>query len=154
MEGGEVWKVEEGVIKSAANGVKNVLYSLGMLEGTATEPAFQMTIGVSKWIRAERGGFMKFHINPGDLLKKGQPLITNTTLLGAEQNTQKAPFDCIVIGMTTLPATGPGEAICNLGKLPAGLKPETLTRLRLKKDGLGQQVSDELSSHIMVHDRT
>ena len=153
MEGGEVWKVEPGVVKTAARGVKNVLKSLDMLDGAGFKPAFQLTITESKWIRADNGGFMKFHINPGDLVKKGQPLITNTTLLGDEQNTQRAPYDGIVIGMTSLPAIGPGEAICNIGKLPDGLNPEDLTRLRSKKDGLGQQVSDELSSNMMVHER-
>ena len=123
-----------------------------MLAGEYEPPAFQLTIEQSKWIRADHGGFMQFHINPGDLVEKGQPLITNTTLLGREQKTLKAPFDGIVIGMTSLPAIGPGEAVCNLGKLPDGLKPSDLTDTRFSKDGLGQQVSDELSSNIMLHE--
>ena len=95
---------------------------------------------------------MQFHINPGDLVEKGQPLITNTTLLGKEHKTLKAPFDGIVIGMTSLPAIGPGEAVCNSGKLPAGNNPDELTATRLSRDGLGQQVSDDLSSNMMVHE--
>ncbi|NQV74088.1 succinylglutamate desuccinylase/aspartoacylase family protein [bacterium] len=152
MEGGEVWKVEPGIVKSATKGVKNVLRSLNMLAGEYEPPAFQMTIETSKWIRADHGGFMQFHISPGDLVVKGQPLITNTTLLGREHKTLKAPFDGIVIGMTSLPAIGPGEAVCNLGKLPDGFNPEELTKTRFNKDGLGQQVSDDLSSNMMTHE--
>jgi len=151
MEGGEVWKVEPGIVRSATKGVKNVLRSLNMLAGEHEPPAFQMTIEHSKWIRADHGGFMQFHINPGDLVEKGQPLITNTTLLGREQKTLRAPFDGIVIGMTSLPAIGPGEAVCNLGKLPDGFSPHDLTQKRFSKDGLGQRVSDDLSSNMMLH---
>ena len=82
MEGGEVWKVEPGIVESATRGIRNVLRSLEMLEGPAESPDYQIVIEKSKWIRAERGGFLRFHIKPGDILEKGQQLATNTTLLG------------------------------------------------------------------------
>ncbi len=121
-----------------------------MLDGNVKRPAYQIIIEKSKWIRAEHGGFMQFHIRPGDLVAKGQPLFTNTTLLGEEQNTLHAPFDAVVIGMTSLPAIGPGEAVCNLGKLPKGCKPAELQLRRSEADGLGQQVSEELASNVLV----
>jgi hypothetical protein len=61
-----------------------------------------------------------------------------------------APFDSVVIGMTTLPATSPGEPVCNLGKLPKGTKPSDLRRMRLEGDGLEEQVVEELSSNVLV----
>ena len=150
MEGGEVWKVEPGIVASATRGVKNVLRGLEMLEGPAERPPYQVVIEKSKWIRADRGGFMQFHIRPGDLVEKDQPLATNTTLLGDEQNTLHAPFDAVVIGMTSLPAIGPGEAVCNLGKLPKGYKPAELRNRRSEEDGLGQRVSEELASNVLL----
>ena len=62
--------------------IKNVLRSLEMLDGPAESPEYQVVIEKSKWIRAERGGFLQFHIKPGDIIEKDQPLATNTTLLG------------------------------------------------------------------------
>ncbi len=150
MEGGEVWKVEPGIVESAISGIKNVLQSLGMVEIAASKPRFQIVVEKSKWIRAEKGGFLQFHIKPGDMVEKGQPLATNTTLLGDEQNMVHAPFDAVVIGMTSLPAISPGEPICNLGKLPRGFKPAVLTKMRLDEDGLEQRVSDELGSNVLV----
>ncbi|GAB5519871.1 MAG: succinylglutamate desuccinylase/aspartoacylase family protein [Rhodothermales bacterium] len=150
MEGGEVWKVEPGIVASATQGIKNVLRMLEMLGGPIKRPAFQVVIEKSKWIRSDHGGFMQFHIKPGDLVEKGQPLITNTTLLGHEQNTLYAPFNAIVIGMTSLPATGPGEAVCNLGKLRKRDRPAALRQRRLEVDGLGQQVVDELASNVLL----
>ncbi len=93
---------------------------------------------------------MQFHIKPGDLIEKGYPVATNTTLLGQERSVLTAPFNAVVIGMTTLPAISPGEPICHLGKLPKGSKPAALGRLRQAASGLEQQVSDELASNVLV----
>ena len=104
----------------------------------------------TKWIRAELGGFMRFHIKPGDIVEKGQPLATNTTLLGRERGTLLAPFNGVVIGMISLPSISPGEPVCNLGKLPKGYKPSQLRRLRSEEDGLEQRLSEQLASNVLV----
>ena len=152
MEGGEVWKVEPGIVETAARGVKNVLRELGMLDGDVQSPDYQVTIQKSKWVRAEKGGFLQFHIKPGDVIEKDQPLATNTTLLGRERSVLHAPFDAVVIGMTTLPATSPGEPVCHLGKLPQGTKPSAYRRSRREEDGLEERVSEELASNVLVVD--
>ena len=159
MEGGEVWKVEPAIVESATRGIRNVLRTLHMLDGDIEQPAFQIVVNKSKWIRADRGGFMRFHIKPGDILEEGQPLATNTTLLGEERSVLYAPFDAVVIGMTTLPAVSPGEPVCNLGKLPKGSVPAELRRQRAEHAGLEQRLSEELASNMLVvdppeHDRS
>lgn len=153
MEGGEVWKVEPGVVENAVRGVKNVLRDLKMLDGELESPNYQISVEKTKWIRAEKGGFLQFHVSPGDLVDKNQPLATNLTLLGREQSVISSPFDAVVIGMTTLPATSPGEPICNLGKLPKGVKPKSMRRERTLEDGLEGRLVDELSSNVMVVDK-
>jgi len=150
MEGGEVWKVEPGIVESAVRGVKNVLRDLEMLEGEPESPDYQVIVNKSTWVRAERGGFLKFHIKPGDIIEKDQPIATNTTLLGRERSMLYSPFDAVVIGMTTLPAISPGEPICNLGMLPKGTKPSQVRRFRSEEDGLEGQVVDELSTNLIV----
>jgi predicted deacylase len=152
MEGGEVWKVEPGIVETAIRGIKNVFRQLEMLEGEVETPAYQVIIEKSKWIRAEHGGFMQFHVAPGDLVSKGQPLVTNTTILGEEQGTIYAPFNAVVMGMTCLPAISPGEPICNLGKLPRQYKPDTLEAKRARYDGLEQQVFEDLGSNVLISD--
>ena len=154
MEGGEIWKVEPGVTETATRGVKNVLRTLEMLDGPIQPPSYQLVIKKSKWIRAERGGFMQFHTQPGDIVEKDQLLATNTTLLGRERSRLHAPFDGVVIGMTSLPAVSPGEPVFNLSKLPAGKKPADLLKLRADEDGLGQQLTDELGSSVTVVEPT
>lgn len=153
MEGGEVWKVEPTIVESALRGVRNVLRSLGMLEGEPDRPNYQVTVKKTSWIRAERGGFLDFHIAPGDLVEKGQPLATNTNLLGHEKNVLHSPFDGIVLGMTTLPAVSPGEPVCHVGKLPRASKLADLQRARSGTDSLEGRIVDGLATNVMVVDR-
>ncbi len=150
MEGGEVWKVEPRIVEATVRGVTNVLRSLKMLDGLPETPDHQVIVQSSKWIRAERGGFLQFHVQPGEIVKKGQPLATNTTLLGRERSVLQAPFNAIVIGMSTLPATSPGEPVCNLGKLPKDIKPSELRSLRTEEDGLEERLTEDLASNVMV----
>ena len=152
MEGGEVWKVEPGVTEAATRGIKNVLRSLDMLDGPRMSSPYQIVIEKTKWIRAERGGFMQFHTQPGDIVEKDQLLATNTTLLGHERNQLRSPFAAVVIGMTSLPAFSPGEPVFNLGMLPAGRPPAEFLRLRKEEDGLSRQLSEELGSSVLVVD--
>ena len=83
MEGGEVWKVEPSIVESGTRGVKNVLRGLDMVSGDAESPDYQIVIEKSKWIRAERGGFLQFHVKPGEIIAKDQRLATNTHAAGA-----------------------------------------------------------------------
>lgn len=152
MEGGEVWKVEPDIVASAVHGVKNALRGLDMLDGDSEHPTYRVTIKKSKWIRAEKGGFLSFHVKPGDLVEQDQPLATNTTLLGEERSVLLAPFNAVVIGMTTLPAVSPGEPVCNLGALPADTNPDAIRRQRSQEDGLEERVSEALASNLLVVD--
>ena len=108
----------------------------------------------SHWVRAERGGFLQFHIKPGDIVEKEQPLATNTTLLGREHSMLHAPFNAVVLGMTTLPATSPGEPVCHLGRLPKGVKSGDLERQRATDHGLQERVMEDLATNIHVVEST
>lgn len=117
VEGGEVWKVEPSVVECMTRGIFNVLKKLDMMPGEAVVQNSQSIIRRTKWIRAERGGFMSMHVAPGDIVAPGQPLATNSNLLAEDQNRLEAPFAGVVIGMTTLPAVQPGEPVIHVGRL-------------------------------------
>jgi len=153
FEGGEVWKVEPAVVETSVRGIRNVLCSLSMIDGHLESPPYQVVIQNTKWVRAENGGFLQFHVKPGEVVEKGQPLTTNTDLLGHKLGVLRAPFDAVVIGLTTIPTVSPGEPVCHLGELPAGTHPTSLRRLRQKEDGLEHRLVDELSSNVMVVER-
>ncbi|MFO7726405.1 MAG: hypothetical protein R6V45_12760 [Oceanipulchritudo sp.] len=63
-----------------------------------------------------------------------------------------APFNSIIIGMTSLPAVAPGEPVFHLGKLPAG---ESMQRLRDQRSGgrgITQRLADDLATNVHVVD--
>lgn len=150
FEAGEAWKVEPSITISGVRGIKNVLIHLGMLEGTPEAPTEQIVIRHSKWVRAERGGFLEFHVRPGSVVPAGAPLTTNTSLLGKEKHVLLAPFDGIVTAMTTLPAVSPGEPVCHIGKLTDFERQRKLIRSHMKVDDLHGQLIDDLATNLVV----
>ena len=124
-----------------------------MLEGTPDVPRQQTVLEKTQWLRAERGGFLQFHIKPGDAVEQGQAVATNTNLLGVEKNVVYSPFTGIVLGMTTLPAVTPGEPICHIGRLPLGMQPQKLARRRNQEQGLEGRLIDELATNFHVIER-
>ncbi len=121
LEAGEVWKIEPSVVGCGVRGVANVLIELGMIVGDWISPPYQAEIEETLWVRANVGGLLAFHIAPGDILKKGQAIATNSNLLGKEKTTLASPVDGIVLGMTTLPVVTPGDPVCHIAVPPKGI---------------------------------
>jgi predicted deacylase len=114
LEAGEVWKVETAYVETAIRGISNVLKTLNMIKGNCAIPQHQIICDSTKWLRAESGGFLQFHVSPGDTLIKGQKITTNTGLLGKEIGTIFAPCPGIIIGMTTMPSVSPGDPVVHV----------------------------------------
>ena len=152
MEGGEVWKVEPTIVECAVRGIKNVLIELKMLDGTPQPPRHQITVKTTKWVRAERGGFLQFHVAPGEIVEADQPLASNTSLLGREQNVLLAPFNGVILGMTTLPAVSPGEPVCHIGKITKRTMREAERNRDQLDGGLSERLLDDLATNVTVVD--
>jgi uncharacterized protein len=151
LEAGEPWKVEPGVVEYAERGIRNCLRHLGMVEGKMVEPAARIEIKTTKWVRAMQGGFLEFHISPGDVVHKDQPIATNTDLIGDEQNIIFAPKSGIVLGMTTLPSVAPGDPICHLAyPTKAAIKQYERAIGKMGKSSLHERVRDDLSRSMKV----
>ncbi|MFO7960172.1 MAG: M14 family metallopeptidase [Nitriliruptoraceae bacterium] len=122
-EAGEPLRFDEDAIDIAFRGIRRVLARLDMIDdppdAASTEP---MVLEASRWLRAERGGVLELHVQPGDLVQAGQPLWTTTTPLGAERASVSADAEGYVIGATTLPLVQPGQALLHIA-LPG----ETIT---------------------------
>ena len=85
-----------------------------MTETDQARPPYQTRVARTTWLRAQAGGLLRFHVAPGDLLDKGQPISTNFDVYGENLNVLTAPHEGIVLGMTTLPVVKPGEPVCHL----------------------------------------
>lgn len=153
LEAGEVWKVEPAVVAYTLRGIRNVLVGLKMIDGEIVEPAFRMVAEETKWMRAERGGFLRFHVHPGDTVVKDQPLATNASLSGQHQYTIVAPRDAVVLGMTTLPAVSPGDPVAHLA-FPSQSAFRKMERVigKLPENSLLSRLHDDLASNVFVSD--
>ncbi len=149
FEGGEVWKVEPAIVECIVRGTTNMMRWLKMIPGDVERPV-QRVLKVTKWVRAECGGFLQYHIAPGDVVAAGQPLATNTSLLGQDRNVLNAPFPGVVIGLSTLPAVSPGEPVCHLGRISESLHAQAHKRGTEDSDQLYQRVQEELATNVMV----
>ena len=114
LEAGEPLKMQPGVLEAGILGVTNVLHWLGIVDGSPSKPDYQIEVTKRRWVRADVGGLLHYHVAPGEAVEAGQPLATSFSLYGDEQNTLTAPEDSIVIGVTTRPAVKPGEPVFHL----------------------------------------
>jgi len=155
LEAGEVWKVEPSVVEYAHRGISNCLKYLGMIPGKLRRPAYRIETDATSWVRATQGGFLQFHVTPGDIVDKGQPIATNTNLVGDEQHVLRAPRDGIILGMTTLPSVAPGDPVCHLAYPTSGVldKAERAVR-KLNEGSLHERLRDDLarSMHTTEHE--
>jgi len=145
LEAGEVWKVEPGMVAYGVRGIRNVLIELGLVEGEPEAPLFRAVVDRALWVRAEVGGFLEFHVSPGQLVRRGDVLATNSSMLGEERNVLAAPEDGIVIGMTTQPAVVPGLPVCHIAIPRDGVEPIARILKRRPTGHLVHRVRRQLS---------
>lgn len=116
LEAGETDKIEPAVMDFGIRAIKNVLRETDMIPGEPEDPPYQVRINRTKWIRANLGGILQFHVSPGELIKRGQPLVTTTNLFGDPNDVIESPLSGIVIGLATTPVIKPGEPVCHIAK--------------------------------------
>jgi predicted deacylase len=150
LEAGEVWKIEPAVVEFGVRCIRNALIELGIVEGSKRQPDYRLTIAKTKWIRAEFGGILQFHVSPGDIVETGQDVATNSDLHGKELRVIQSPVNGVVIGMTTLPVVTPGDAICHIAVVNRGLVAFRRARARVCTPDLHERLREDLSTSIAV----
>lgn len=115
FEGGAASRFDEDIVRIGVDGTLRVLAHLGMTPAAPPPPGPPVSMHESRWIRAERGGIVDMHVEPGQEVREDQPLWTTTSPLGAERATVTSPVGGVVIGATTLPLVAPGEAVVHIG---------------------------------------
>jgi uncharacterized protein len=150
LEAGEVWKIEPTVVECGVRGVTNVLIELGMVEGKRKNPAYQVQIEKTAWVRADCGGMLQFHVAPGSVVEKEQPIATNTNLLGKGQNVLRSPSDGVILGMTTMPMVKPGDPVVHLATPIGGIEPIRAALEGASNGSLHDRLRDDLATNITV----
>ncbi|GAA5481805.1 succinylglutamate desuccinylase/aspartoacylase family protein [Haloferula sargassicola] len=145
IEAGEPWKVEPSVQELTLRGIANVLSELGVVDTCPLPPPHQVIVEETRWVRAGCGGFLQFHVKPGDTVTAGQALATNSGLLGRQQEIILSPHDGLVLGMTTMPAVVPGDPVVHIAL------PSTGRQFRQVEKGIASLQGDAIESQVREH---
>ena len=121
VEMGEAHRFQRHFIDQALAGVESVLAEFGLRETACVRwPGWRTTIAGSEektWIRADAGGLVDVHVEYGDMVSLGEPIVTITNPFKTEVTTVEAPFTGLLIGVLENPLVYPGNPICHLVKL-------------------------------------
>jgi len=154
LEAGEPYKLEPSMLETGVRGIHNVLISLGMASGTISTPPYQAHIRNTTWVRAEVGGIIRFHVSLGDLVEAGQPIASNFSILGQQQNSLLSPTDGVILGLTTMPAIKPGEPVCHIAIVSKRMKSIRRAIAQMGSQHLHQRVRDDLATNISAVEST
>ncbi len=152
LEAGEVWKVEPAVMDYTIRGVWNVLANLEMIDGPAIMAERQTWADRTTWVRARRGGFLRFHVAPGDVVEERQPVATSSSLVGGDHDVVTAPVAGVVLGMSTIPAAAPGDPVCHIAFREDGKIRRIERAVEAPRDDLVERIRADLAAKMMVWD--
>jgi len=153
LEAGEVWKVESTYLETALRGITNCLSMLGMTNKSPEPCPKPIVIEKTQWVRAGAGGFLQFHVSPGEFVSKDQLLASNAGLLGLEQESIYAPYSGLIIGMSTMPAVSPGDPVLHIAKLQPQEKKRLEKALDAQDDdSLEIRLRDDLATNLHITD--
>lgn len=117
FEAGETMKFQPRLVRRGVRGVENVLRKLKMLPGRVRRPGYQIVVKDAGWVRAERGGILNVMVRPGALVRRGDPLSSDSRPYDRIVNIIRAPYDGLVVSTTTLPVVTPGAPIAHVIRL-------------------------------------
>ncbi|WP_164918990.1 MULTISPECIES: M14 family metallopeptidase [Acutalibacteraceae] len=106
---------DPAMIRIAVQGIKNVMKTLGMLDGSPVlQTSRQYKILRRKFVRIDDGGVLDMNVKPGDIVHKGDSL-GELHYFNDRPVPYPAPCDAYVIAVRTYPAINTGDRVAFLG---------------------------------------
>ncbi len=113
-EGGEALRLDGFVIESALRGLRNVLISKGMLDGTPAR-GHSFVFKRSSWIRAREAGIFIWSKKSGNRVSKGEILGSIFDPSGQQRTPIAASRDGYILGHNNTPVVHQGDALFHIG---------------------------------------
>ncbi|MBI3097024.1 MAG: succinylglutamate desuccinylase/aspartoacylase family protein [Planctomycetes bacterium] len=132
FEAGETMKFQPRPVRRGVRGIENVLRRLRMLPGRVRRPRYQIVVKDAGWVRAERGGILHVMVRPGDLVRRGDPLSSDSRPYDRVVSLIRAPYDGLVVSTTTLPVVTPGAPIAHVIRLTKTF--DTVARAKAERE--------------------
>jgi predicted deacylase len=115
IEVGEGGQVDPAVTARALRGLRNVMRTIGMLDGEPETFGRRMVIESMTIVRAHRGGLPQRRVELNDDVRQGDVVATVMDLFGETVETIAAPHDGPIVRIATFPALSAGERVVQLG---------------------------------------
>ena len=114
FEGGESMRFDEAVIQQGIEGVKRVLFELG-LANTSFEPAPDvLQFSSNSWVRARQSGLFNLEVRSGSFVSRNQLLGHITDPFGQFTTRIVASKKGFVIGHNNMPVVNQGDALFHI----------------------------------------
>ena len=121
IEMGEAHRFERDLIDHAVEGLRSVFAEYNIHpQDTVRWPGWTATVeGWSErsWLRADVGGLVEMQHSRGDLVKEGKEICRITNPFKEAEDTIRAPFTGLLVGVLENPVVHPGNPICHFAKL-------------------------------------
>ena len=113
-EAGGAGRLEPAATKLLADGTRNALKHLGMLEGEP-QPPRSTVLTRFEWLYSEPAGFWVATRGTGDRVRRGEPLGEVRDLYGDTLQAITAPDDGVILFLTTTAAVKADGLLLGLG---------------------------------------
>lgn len=115
FEGGEAERLDQRAIDAGRDGALRVMHELRMLESAPAPPAEKSALSVeSRWMRADRSGFCRVEVEPGQRVEKGQRLAVIHDAVGPGEQPVRARVSGIVIGALRTAVVHRGDSVVHV----------------------------------------
>ena len=117
LEWGDRGKVEREVVEFALNGIKNVLQTLGMLEGKPFVNKNPVYLIDDNSVKCNYDGILYAEVNKGQFVSKGSRLGYTTDYWGNILEEYKAPVTGMVVLAIDVPAIFTGKTVFRVSRV-------------------------------------
>lgn len=116
IEAGGAGTLDPAVVEMEIEGIRNVMLSLGMLEGTVNEDIPHKTCYGMYIMKSKFGGMYFPDVYPGDFVEEGDRIGEMQNLQGDVVASFTSPMTGVILMMYTTPVRTSGETIVIMGK--------------------------------------
>ncbi len=114
-QAGEAMRFDENAITLGVNGIKNIMFSIGMLTGQPSKEVNPICSQDEEWIIAHHAGIFHVNISLGQTIKKNESIGTIMDPFGIDIiETVKSPQEGIVVGINASPLIYEGLKIIKI----------------------------------------
>lgn len=121
--------IDEKFVRIGMRGIKNILLSLGMIDGDEKSWASETKIKTTERLElmenmtSKESGIIEYLVEPGQFVKKEEPLLKISNILGKTEEIIFAERDCHIISLNDSSVSFPGTGLLSIAVPESKLQP-------------------------------